>query len=95
MSGRAPSTEQLVLILHSLLAFFRPFWYPVSIGITVHSWRINQILLDGDIVKKTIILFVIAAIIFLVAGCGPGQPFEISGTHTPQSESPAHIVAAG
>jgi hypothetical protein len=50
--------------------------------------------LEGEIVKRTVILFVIAAIMFFVAGCGPGQPFEISGTHTPQSESPVHIVAA-
>jgi len=45
-------------------------------------------------VKITIILFVIAAIMFLVAGCGPGQPFEIEGMHTPQSETPMHVVAA-
>jgi len=45
-------------------------------------------------VKTTIILLVVAAILFLVAGCGPGQPFEIEGMHTPQSESPAHVVAA-
>ena len=44
--------------------------------------------------KTTIILFVVAAILFLVAGCGPGQPFEIEGMHTPQSESPAYVVAA-
>lgn len=44
--------------------------------------------------KTTIILFVIAAIMFFVAGCGPGEPFEIEGMHTPQSESPAHVVAA-
>jgi predicted small lipoprotein YifL len=45
-------------------------------------------------VKTTIILLVVAAIMFLVAGCGPGQPFEIEGIHTPQSESAAHVVAA-
>jgi hypothetical protein len=45
-------------------------------------------------VKKTTILFVIAAIMFFVAGCGPGEPFEIEGMHTPQFESPAHVVAA-
>ena len=44
--------------------------------------------------KTTIILLVVAAILFLVAGCGPGQPFEIEGMHMPQSESPAHVVAA-
>jgi hypothetical protein len=78
-----------------MLAFSRLFWYPVSIGTTVHSRRIRQISLEGDIVKITIILFVIAAIMFFVAGCGPGQPFEIEGMHTPQSESPAYVVAAG
>lgn len=45
--------------------------------------------------KTTIILLVVAAIMFLVAGCGPGQPFEIEGMHTPQSVSGAHAVAAG
>ncbi|MCJ7692657.1 MAG: hypothetical protein MUO22_04510 [Sedimentisphaerales bacterium] len=44
--------------------------------------------------KITIILLVVAAILFLVAGCGPGQPFEIECMHTPQSELPAHVVAA-
>jgi len=60
----------------------------------VYSRRISQISLEGDIVKITIILLVVSAILFFVAGCGPGQPFEIEGMHTPQSESPAHVVAA-
>jgi len=60
----------------------------------VPSRKISQISLEGDIVKRTTILFVIAVIMFFVAGCGPGQPFEIEGMNTPQSESPAHIVAA-
>jgi len=46
-------------------------------------------------VKTIIILLVAAAILFFVAGCGPGQPFEIEGMHTPQSESAAHVVASG
>ena len=82
------------LSLYSFLEFFLLFWYSVSIGITVHSRRICQMSLEGDIVERTVILFVIAAIMFFVAGCGPGQPFEIESMHTPQSESPAHIVAA-
>jgi hypothetical protein len=45
-------------------------------------------------VKITIILVVVGTILFFVAGCGPGQPFEIEGMHTPQSESLAHVVAA-
>lgn len=44
--------------------------------------------------KITIIMLVMAAIVFLLAGCGPGQPFEIEGMHTPQSESAAYVVAA-
>jgi len=45
-------------------------------------------------VKITIILVVVGAILFFVAGCGPGEPFEIEGMHTPQSTSSAHVVAA-
>jgi len=44
-------------------------------------------------VKITVILFIIAAIMFFVAGCGPGQPFEIEGMHTSQSESMVFVVA--
>ena len=44
--------------------------------------------------KTTIILLVIAAIMFLVAGCGPGEPFEIEGMHTPQSVAPTQLLAA-
>ncbi len=44
--------------------------------------------------KITIILLVVAAILFFVAGCGPGEPFEIEGMHTPQSESSTHVVAS-
>jgi hypothetical protein len=50
--------------------------------------------LEGDIVKITIILLVVAAILFFVVGCGPGQPFEIEGMHTHQSASPMYVVAA-
>jgi len=64
------------------------------LGITVHSRRISQISLEGDIVKITIILFVIAAIMFFVTGCGPGQPFEIEDMYMTQSELPAHVVVA-
>ena len=39
-------------------------------------------------------LVVVTAILFFVAGCGPGQPFEIEGLHTPQSATPTHVVAA-
>ena len=49
---------------------------------------------EGDIVKITIILFVIAAIMFFVAGCGPGQPFEIEDMYTSQTDLPVHVVAA-
>jgi len=45
-------------------------------------------------VKTIIILLVVAAMLFLVAGCGPGEPFEIEGIHTPQSEPAAYVIAA-
>ena len=41
----------------------------------------------------TIMLIVIAIIMFFVAGCGPGQPFEIEGQYTPQTATPTHVVA--
>jgi hypothetical protein len=50
--------------------------------------------LEGNIVKTTIMLIVVAVILFFVAGCGPGQPFEIESLHTPQSVAPTHVVAA-
>ena len=40
-------------------------------------------LLGKDVAKTTILLILVAAILFLVAGCGPGQPFEIEGLFTP------------
>jgi hypothetical protein len=64
------------------------------IGITVYSRRTRQISWEGDIVKKIIILLVVGTMLFFIAGCGPGQPFEIEGTHTPQSEAPARLLAA-
>jgi len=45
-------------------------------------------------VKTTIILLVVAAILFLAAGCGPGQPFEIESKNTPQSTVSTHVLAA-
>lgn len=38
--------------------------------------------------KTVIMVLVVAFILFLVAGCGPGQPFEIEGRHTLQSARP-------
>jgi predicted small lipoprotein YifL len=35
--------------------------------------------------KAMITLIVIAVILSFVAGCGPGEPFEIEGSNTPQS----------
>ena len=45
--------------------------------------------------KTTIIVLIIATILFFVTGCGPGEPFEIEGIYTPQSETPVHVAAAG
>jgi predicted small lipoprotein YifL len=36
--------------------------------------------------KKIIGSILLAAIIFLVAGCGPGQPLEIESQNLPQTE---------
>jgi len=44
--------------------------------------------------KKMISLILVAVIIFFVAGCGPGQPFEIESQHTPQAETSVCIAAA-
>lgn len=39
--------------------------------------------LGRNVVRTTILLISVAAILFFVAGCGPGQPFEIEGLFTP------------
>jgi len=51
-------------------------------------------LLKKEIMKTTILLMVIAAILFLVAGCGPGQPFEIESLDTPQPTTAALVSTA-
>lgn len=38
--------------------------------------------------KKIIMLLMLAIVVFFVAGCGRGQPFEIEGRYSPQSETP-------
>ena len=35
--------------------------------------------------KMTITLILIVASILFIAGCGPGQPFEVNNPSTPQS----------
>ena len=40
---------------------------------------------EADCMKTIILICVIAFIMLFVAGCGPGQPFEIEGRHAPQS----------
>lgn len=49
---------------------------------------------ERKIVKTTIMLIVVAAVLFLIAGCGPGEPFEIESLRAPQSATPTHVVAA-
>ncbi len=39
--------------------------------------------LGKNVVRTTIFLIFVAAILFFVTGCGPGQPFEIEGLFTP------------
>jgi Na+/H+ antiporter NhaC len=43
--------------------------------------------------KTVIIIFVVAFIMFFVAGCGPGQPFEIEGRQALQSSTPEFAAA--
>jgi len=43
--------------------------------------------------KTTITLILIAATLFFVAGCGPGQPFEIESTQAPQSTVTAQVAS--
>ncbi|MBN2182044.1 MAG: hypothetical protein JW715_09020 [Sedimentisphaerales bacterium] len=43
--------------------------------------------------KTVIMVLVIAFVVVFIAGCGPGQPFEIEGRHTPQSATPIFSVA--
>jgi hypothetical protein len=50
--------------------------------------------MERYIVKTTVLLAAVAAILFFVAGCGPGEPFEIEGLHTPQSAASAQVAAA-
>lgn len=43
---------------------------------------------------RLIMLWIIFAVmIFFVVSCGPGQPFEIEGRNTTQSETPTQIAA--
>jgi len=39
--------------------------------------------LERKIMKTIIMLIIVAAILYLVAGCGPGQPFEIESMEGP------------
>lgn len=43
--------------------------------------------------RTVIMLILIAIVMVFVAGCGPGEPFEIEGRHNPQIGSPTHVVA--
>lgn len=43
--------------------------------------------------KTVIIIFVVTFIMLFVAGCGPGQPFEIEGRLALQSSTPELAVA--
>jgi hypothetical protein len=49
---------------------------------------------NGNIMKKVIVPILVAAAIFFVPGCGPGQSFEIESRHTPQSVTSTIIAAA-
>ncbi len=45
--------------------------------------------------KTIIILIVLAAIIGLTAGCGPGQPFEIEEHFASHNLAQNHVFSAG
>jgi hypothetical protein len=44
--------------------------------------------------RITISLVLILIILVFVAGCGPGQPFEIESLHTPQPVTPPQLASA-
>lgn len=44
--------------------------------------------------KSFVILVVLGAIICFLAGCGPGQPFEIEEHLASQTEAQIHVSAA-
>jgi hypothetical protein len=44
--------------------------------------------------KAIIALIVITVILCFVAGCGPGEPFEIEGLHTPQPGAVTEVAIA-
>ena len=43
--------------------------------------------------RKVILIVLFAVIFFVVAGCGPGQPFEIESRNAPNSETPIQVAA--
>jgi len=44
--------------------------------------------------KTTVALVLIAVILLCVAGCGPGQPFEVANLDTPQPAVTAQLASA-
>jgi len=50
--------------------------------------------MEGNIVRTAIMLAVVSAILLFVAGCGPGEPFEIEGMHNSQSPASTQVAAA-
>ncbi|HUV66512.1 MAG TPA: hypothetical protein VMW24_21670 [Sedimentisphaerales bacterium] len=50
--------------------------------------------MEGNIVRTTIMLVVASAILLFVAGCGPGEPFEIEGLHNSQSPASTQVATA-
>ncbi|MEK7994989.1 MAG: hypothetical protein AAB403_14380 [Planctomycetota bacterium] len=50
--------------------------------------------MEGNIVRTAIMLVVVSAILLFVAGCGPGEPFEIEGMHNSQSPASTQVAAA-
>ncbi len=40
-------------------------------------------LIGRDVIKTTLLVVFIVAVLLFVGGCGPGEPFEIEGLFTP------------
>jgi len=51
-------------------------------------------MLKGQNMKSTIALILLAVVLLFVAGCGPGQPFEIEGRQAPESAGTTQVASA-
>ena len=67
-----------------MLDFDRHLWYSAVIREkTVSARRKCPMLIGRKVIRTTILVVFVAAVLLLVGGCGPGEPFEIEGLFTP------------